>query len=521
MPAATVQHRIQLDLDDDAVLGGYTFMDAGEVARGLGLTLTSTDADEDLTALGHVLDAGVEAERGRNQVKSLSPPVANSLTWRVRNADGRYSPTNPASPIYPNLDIGRAARYSLAGAGATYEVVRGALDLIDPHPEWERRDVELGALSQLARLVDATGFSSPLYGDGTLAGGVRTDVALGYVFDAAGIPSGQRAFDAGQTKLLWFWIRPEDELFDLALRIWASEGAGARLYDGRDGKTYFKQRLAETTELRSTTVQATFRDVDDGASAWYAGWQPDAGEGNIVNACSVDWARRSVDAADAVFWTYGATVVLTGGEVRRFPVRPTSDDPIASVVALAAGTDYAVSAGSLASATFDRTSGPFVTLTLTAGAGGATLTGLQVRGKLARVTASMRIVNAFDASASIAAYGPRPYGLGTWPHLDAQVAQSLVDAVVAAYDAPRPLRTVEVPLVTDVLIDAALGREVADRVWVVNDREGFSQHMVVESVRVQTQPGRAPRAFLGCETALDTNYGVWDVGLWDDATWTP
>lgn len=513
-------HRIQLDLDDDGTLGGASWVDTGEVARGLGLTLTSTDTNEDLTALGHVLDVGVEAERGRNQVKSLSPPVANSLTWTVRNADGRYSPTNAASPIYPNLDVGRAVRYSLAGGGLTYDVVRGALDLIDPHPDWERRSVDLGALSQLARLVDATGFSSPLYGDGTLANGVRTDVALGYVFDAAGIPSGQRAFDVGQTKLLWFWIRPEDELFDLALRIWASEGAGARLYDGRDGKTYFKQRLAETTELRSTTVQATFKDTDDGASAWYTGWQPDSGEGNIVNSCSIDWSRRAVDGADAVFWTFGATVVLTAGETRRFPVRPTSDDPIASVVSLASPTDYTVTAGSLTAATFDRTSGPFVTLTLTAGGGGATVTGLQVRGKLARVAASMRVTNAFDASASIAAYGPRPYGLTTWPHLDAQVAQSLVDAVVAAYNAPRPLRTVEVPLVTEALVDAALGREVADRVWILNDQEGFNLHMMVESVRVQTPPGGAPRAFLGCEAVIDTNYAVWDVSLWDDGTWS-
>jgi hypothetical protein len=160
-----------------------------------------------------------------------------------------------------------------------------------------------------------------------------------------------------------------------------------------------------------------------------------------------------------------------------------------------------------------------VTLTLTAGAGGATLTGLQVRGKLTRVTASSQVVNTVDASASIARYGPKPYTLPTLPDIDYLTLQDFTNAVVGQNQTPRPLRTIEVPLASDGLIDAALAREPGDRVRVINARESFDRGMFVEYVRVEWPQAGMPRAFLGCEAAVDVDYGFWDQGLWDVALW--
>jgi len=521
-------HELVLDLsnsgtfDADGTIGaliGYTVGDLAAYTIGQLATIHSSE-DVSTRVLGV---PGVSVERGRDRIAGLAPPLANDAALSLDNRSGAYTPTNAGSPLYPNVAVGRALRYRIGHLGTLYPIVRGYLTEIAPHPEYGVETVGILALSQLARLVGKTGYSSPLYGDGTQANGIRTSTALGYVLDAAGLTdTSLRAFDAGDTILNWFVIRPTDELFDLVVRLVASEGAGARLYDSAAGVTTFKKRSAEVVEARSTTVQVTYRDTDNGSDPWFTGWEPDAGAKNIVNACSIAHVRRAVDVADAAFWVFGATVTLTAGEVRRFQVQPSTDDPIASVVALAAGPDYTVTVGALASAVFDRTSGPFVTLTLTAGGAGATLTGLQVRGKLARVAATTQVTNAVTAgvTASIAQYGPHPMTLGTLGELDYQVAQSICDEYVTRGIVPRATAVIEVPLTTDILATATLPREVADRVAVVNARTSFAQQMWVESVRIVAES--RTRIFLGCAGAFDTGYLIWDsatLGLWGTGRW--
>lgn len=472
------------------------------------------DTGEDVSAR---LIAPLKAERGRNQIISLSPPVASDLTGEIDNRSGDYSPDNPLSPLSPNVDVGRRIRYALVNGPTPYDVMRGYLALVAPHPDVGRRTVEIGALGNMARLVDKKGFSSALYGDGTAAGAITADQAMHVVFDLAQIPSGDRAFDTCYTKLLWFCVRPDDELFDLAIRIWASEGFGARFYDGKDGKTYLKNRFAGLLEARSSSAQATFADASP--EPYYLDWEPDSGEQSVVNVCSVPWQRRAADATDAVIWSFGDALSLAGGEARQLPVEPEGDDPITSVVVPVAGTDYTVAAGAIVGATFDRTSGPFVTLTLTAGASGATISGLQVRGRLARVVSSMRIANTVDASASLARYGPKPYQLQILPEIDPLVAQDFANAVVGQLQAPRPLRTIRVPLATSTMINAALAREVGDRIRIINAQSSFDRSMMIEDVRVEWPADDGPCCYLGCEAVNDVNYGFWDLGLWDIALW--
>lgn len=512
---------VHIDWDDDGVLLADDAIDAlypYTIDTGPDGTIDGSPVIESVEEVTARVLPGLSAERGRNQIKSLSPPLANDLQGALNNASGDYGPDNTSSPLYPNVDAGRLASWAMTTGTATHDVVRVSLDQVAPDPDWNRRAVGFAGLSQLARLVRKDGFSSQLYGDGTTGGAIRVDEAMHVLFDLAEIPLDRRAFDACQTRLLWFWVRPTAELFDLAIRLWASEGPGARLYDGADGITYLTSRHAPLTDPRSVTVQETFRDT--ATEPFYVGWEPDAGEQNVVNVCSVAWQRRAVDAVDAVIWSYGATVTLAAGEARAFRVAPTSDDPIASVVTPAAGTDYTLTAGSLASASFDRTSGPFVTWTPVAGAGGATLTGLQVRGKLARVAASSQVVNTIDTQASIDRYGPKPYTLPTLPDVDALVLQDFTNAVVSLNQWPRPVRTIEVPLLSDALTDGALAREPGDRVRVVNDREGFDREMVVEYVRVEWPTSGAPRAYLGCEAVVDQPYARWGSALFPYTVWS-
>lgn len=484
---------------------------------------------EDVSAAA-LTDPGVSVERGRGAIASQSPPLANEWTFALRNDDGLYSPGNLASALYPNVEIGRRTRYRIRRGASTYPVAMGFLREITPRSGWGAEMVEFRALSQLARLVEKTGYSSQLWGDGTQANGIRTDQALGYILDAAGLSdTSLRAFDVGDTKLNWFVIRPSDDLFQLAIKVWASEGAGARLYDGADGKTTFKRRSAEVVEARSNTAQASFLDTDDGVNPWYTTWTSQSGEPNIINQCSLRHVRRSLDAADAPLWSYGADLVLAAGQAVALPVAPSGDDPIGSVVVPVVTTDYTLSAGSLAGApTFDRTSGSLVTMTVTAGASGATVSGpaatpslgIQVRGKLCRIVATTQVTDrGVDTSYSLGRYGPHPFTVPTLGELDLLVAQSLCNGYVTRSQLPRPTAVLEVPLASDLLTAAALGREVADRVQVINDRTRFARQMWIESVKVLGPPQGHAYAELGCEAVFETGYLIWDVGAWGVGRW--
>jgi uncharacterized membrane protein len=533
MPTPLV-HEVMLDVsgsgsfDADGTIGalaGYSIGQLGAYTIG---GLATIPSPEPVTA--RVLAAGVLAERGRDRVADGSPPLANELAFRVTNTDGRFTPTNAGSPLYPNVVPGRAVRWRLTRGATTYPLGRGLLVTVEPDPSLAEQSVGFDALSQLSRLVGKTGFGSPVYGNGTLAGGLRTDVALGYVLDAAGLTDpAMRLFDAGDTVLLWFAIYPSDDLFDLAVRLWATEGPGARLYDDADGRTVFKRRGAEATETRSVVAQTTVRDVDDGASAWCDRWERGAGEKMVVNQARMTHVRRVVDTADAAVWKAGGQLVLSANEARVFELSSSQQDPIASLVTpVGGGTDYTVTAGAVASAVFSRPSGTGVKLTVTAGALGATLDGptgatadgLTVRGRLVRAVARTPISDVGqDTAASLAQFGPKPYPLQLLGEIDYLVAQSLINGYVARGASARPALTLSMPVAPDQNATALLPREIGDRVALRNDRDAFNQEAWVEAVRWETEADGTLRATLHCDVVYDTGFARWGIGRWGVDKW--
>lgn len=471
--------------------------------------------------------AGISAERGRNQIEPLSPPVAGDQRYELRNDSGDYSPKNAASPLYGLLDAGKWMRWAIVHGVTTYEISRAVLARLQPHSEWGNRTVGLAGLGQIAQLIGKTGFSSQLYGDGTEANGIYTGTAMGYLYDAAGITDpALRRFDTGKTRLLFWYIRPDRDLFEQAIALWAAEGPGAEFYDAPDGPSVFLDRHRKLLDARSTATQATFRDVPSGSDPFYLDlpWDYDEGDQHVVNVCTLPWKRRAIDAADAVIWELGSTVTLVAGESRSFPVAPTTGDPIASVVALVAGTDYTVSSGSLSGApAFDRTSGPFVTLTLTAGSTGVAVTGLQVRGRLARVVAQAEIQNTIDTSVSRGKYGKKPFNFPTVPEITFNTGLDFCNAVVSQHRSPRFTASFHVPVITDVQATASLPREIADRVAVVNAREGLNAtngQAHVEWVKWTVPAGkRTLEAVFGIKQVVDAPYATWGGGRWGSSVW--
>lgn len=526
----TVSHEIVGDFshggtfDPNGSIGALHGRTIGSLAGTTIAQLHNIQSPEDVSARAM---RGIDSDRGRNQIASQSPPLANELIFSLINTDGLYSPDNAGSPLYGNVTVGVPCRWRINVNGTLFPVAHGYFKNVVTNANSKLRQVDVRVLSQLSRLVGITGHSTPLYGDGTQANGLRTDIALGYILDAVGATDlSMRNFDVGQTKLNWFCIRPTDDLFTLALQVWASEGAGSRMFDAADGRTTFKNRIAEVTESASITTQKTFRDTDNNVDPWYRSWVPGSGEPNIINQCILTLARRVPDAVDTAFWSFGDTVVFGGNQTRTFRVLPTTDDPIFSVVALAGptlgttgvGTDYTVNSGAITAQSFSRTSGPYVILSMTAGALGASVSALQVRGKLVRIVSTQIVRDeGIDTAASMLKYGHRTLTLAPLPDLDYLVALDMCNSYVARNQVQRPTATIAVPLYTDALATAVLGLEIGNRVAVENVEAGFIRTMWIESIRITADA--IPVAYIGCETIYDPGYLLWDVGLWDVAKW--
>jgi hypothetical protein len=144
--------------------------------------------------------------------------------------------------------------------------------------------------------------------------------------------------------------------------------------------------------------------------------------------------------------------------------------------------DYVLTSGSLASKTLDRTSGAFCTLTLTAGASGATLTGLRVRACPVSVVTSTEVSYPSLSAVSDPALIQRP---GVVSEMSVSSMTALMTANYNYWKQARPV--VVIRTVTDCYdasaLDVELRREISDRITINIPAMGLSADFFVEWVR--------------------------------------
>jgi hypothetical protein len=442
---------------------------------------TYAGAGDDVTT--RVLpDRGLTCERGKDQIRSLSPPMAGRLDASLDNRSRDYSPENGSSPLVGKLVPGHRVRWRQTFASATYDLFTGTLDDLPQHPELGARAVDLPCLGSLSRLKGLK-VSTPLYAS------IRTDQALGYLLDAAGWPAGDRVLSTGRTTLLYWWA--EGDAFDAAVTLLNTEGPGASLYEDGSGRIVFEDRHYRLLTARCTTSQATIRD--SGAEPNHI--EPFAynpGLKDIIGSAIVSINARTLGAIGVV-WSLGTTLSLGASEGRTFPI--ASGDPFGFVATPTAGVDYTVAAGAV-TPSLDRTSGAVVTLTMTAGAGGATVTGLQARGQTYAATAS-RVRNSVAGSTIP---GAKDYQPAVWPEIHPNQAQDLCNLIVTAYRNPRPTVSLTLEGASATMLTHLLSREISDRVTVVEAQTGLNAACFVERIaRAVNVAGSRHRATLGCE----------------------
>lgn len=474
---------------------------------------------------------GITCSRGRDQVRQLAPPAAGALNADLDNQSRDYSTSNAGSPLagllYPGHAVQlRAGIGSLVGyeAAVGYESATpynglaletalwtGILDDLPQHPERDSRSVSIPCLGTLSRLRSSSGsnirISTALYQS------IRTDQALGYLLDAVGWPAADRVLDTGKTTLNWWWLQDADP-FAAMVEILASEGAGAAIYEDTLGRIVFESRHYRLLTARCTTAQATIRDT--GAEPLHsAPFAINPGLKDVVNVCTVEVKTRSAKTLAAV-WSLGSTLTLAPNELRR--VIATSNDPFTAAVAPVLATDYTVTAGSLVSVTLDRTSGASCTITLTAGASGATVTGLQLRAQAVTVDNTVQVTNNIDTTTSQARYGKRTYPLAARAEIELNVAQDFANAVVGYYQEPRTSLSVTVRGGATERLTQCLSREVSDRIHIVEAQSGFDNDVFIEQIALATD-GSLLTAVFGCETADSPNYGTWGASTYSSGLW--
>lgn len=514
---------------------------------------TFTGEHDDVTAA--VPDnPGLSVDRGRDQARSLAPPMVPAADFALLNDDRTYSQENPASPVYQLVVPGRAV--SIAATHGTrrtyrshtgyretvpyrgrapYPLLRGLVDTIDQDATLGQRRVSFACLGLMGALRGRK-VTIPVQHD------IRTDQALGILLDAVNWPADLRRIAVGDTTLLYWWA-DERDAWDAAVELLASEGPGA-LYEAGDGSVVFENRNYRTLADRSTTTQGTFYDrargqrtrygdhvgyrshtpYRGGGGLYFTALTYDPGYRNIVNHATYATRRRALGSSGTVVWQYGAALDLSPGQSRTLLAKPS--DPFIGAIAPDEGTDYTVSGGTATVAlTYD--SGLSAIITVTATSGSPTISDLQLRATSLVVVSETTIENSVDASASIAKFSPIPnanisrdYAVAGWPEIDPNQAESVCNAWVSRYQTQRPIVTATLRNPDAAHMRQILEREISDRITIVEGNTGLSADVWIETKSIKvTTGGRAVECVLGCEKVEEVAGSAWDAALWDAGNW--
>lgn len=488
-------------------------------------------------------DPGVVIAEGRDGAQQLAPPKVNSGAFELINESARYSQENASSPLYqrvePNKPVGYGMRYGARGLYREHRLYR-------EHDYYRgRASVALGS-QMIDELVERSIWGDRRVGVTTigvetlltrapvtvaLMTNVRIDQCFTALLNAAGWPSSARRIDVSDTTLLYWWCDARDP-WSAMLELLASEGPGTFGVD-RDGVFYFESRNHRTIESASTTSQATYYDRVEPDALWYTELDYNPAFKNIRNRATYRTRRRSVGALQKV-WEYGTTLTLTAGQSISLAARPA--DPFTGALSPALTTDYVLTAGS-ATVTLTGSSGFVAFITITAGAGGATIngpggatTGLQLRAQPLTVLSETTVSNTVDASASIERYSPIPGAdipltleVAGWPEIDAAAAQAVCNAWVLRQMWPRPTVTFVVPNADAAHVDQIMRRRVSDRLTLVQAHSGLDADVWINSLELRLFGFDGARAELvvGAEKCDTLSGAVWDLSLWNDpsAVW--
>lgn len=503
-----------------------------------------------------LLAGSLTTQRGRDAARPLAGPMVAAGSVDVHNADRLLSPEFAGSPVYQLVEPGRGYRLRMqAGAALEYDapiaydsddfydgvvvvpLVTGFLEEPSYQSGLGAHATTLSCIGQLSRLRGGETIST------SLRQAIRTDEALTVILDAVGWPADLRRIEVGDTTMDLWWLTDADP-FTAAVELLATEGVPAALYEAGDGTLVFENRNFRSTVDRASVSRWEFSDrrstalpydqpveydahlfYDAGAQLMHGVLSYAPSFRDIRNQATYPIARRVRQSLQKV-WEYGESLILTAGESRLITV--SLSDPCSDSVAPSSGTDYTVSAGSLASTpALENVNAQSIGVRFVAGGSGATVLGVTSNGPQLRArpwtqVSSETIKNSVDASGSIArTKGVRSLQIGGRREVNRAYAETVCDAAVTYYQVNRPV--VELPFenIDGKHLAAQMAVEISDRVTIISEQLGMldGAEFWVEQIRHQRQPGRLVTTLVCSRVDAVAGAGRWDEGLWDAALW--
>lgn len=498
---------------------------------------------------------------GRDQARAYSPPKAPALTYTLTNESGRFSPGGPLA-LY--LGRGPAASFeaewgvdidvdsddvlvddpgALVDGLATIGLFQGTAHDMPQQIEIGQRQVAVTAVGRLNSLV-VTSPTTILYEN------IRTDEAVAVLLDACEWPESDRSLDTGDTTLTRWWLNGQTSAMQALNAILMAEGAGSAAFEDGAGVFHFQGRQFRDNNPRSQTVQWAFFDstvsgdaivdsddvlvdsdevlVDGAVENALSYVSPSVYTSNpdeVVVSVAATINTRVPSTAPVKVWEYGGTLTLTSSEVRDVQVAAT--DPFKDAITPREDTDYTITAGALSGVELLTTSGQTVTLRLTAGAGGATITGvddavsrgIQVRATGLPVTSTQTVTSTVNTSLSTARQGApnNPLVLDCWSEIGAEQTLDLVNSMARRYQRERRQFSLSVVNVDAVHAYAIFNLRPSDRIQVVHEQAGLNALFWVETMHYTVNNAGFIVLTLGCEQVFDLTGGRFDSDLYDVA----
>lgn len=416
----------------------------------------------------------IRTERGRESAVLGRPPRAGQATALINNVTLGYGLDQPT----PGLALRLNKKYS----GTWYNLWHGNLDIPEHHMGGFRPVITVRALGPLTKLSDKKG-STALYQN------ITTGQAIGYLLDAVDFPSSLRDIDTGDVTLPYWWMNDEDAVSAL-LKIVNSEGITAELYEQGDGKLVFRSRSARYSETRSTAIQNTFRNTN--TDPRLNSFQYTAGYREIVNFASHERYRRTNDTGLTVVWddvpgfTY---IVPPNGSIQ---IEAVAAEPFFDAVVPVASIDYLYGFDA-PTVSLERLSGQRTKITFTSGAGGTTLTGLQLRAYTTINNATYVERSSIDAETSIAAYGLRAWSGEMSKELSWADMRDNLDAIVSWKKDPRGRIRISYDAASgSVANQATAQREIGDRIRVIETALDFDGEVWIERIEHEVKSPAGP-----------------------------
>lgn len=462
-----------------------------------------TGPGEDLTNPRRVHDrTTISIDYGRDQARSLSPSKPGESGLELDNTSKDYSPEYSSSPLAAYLGPGKEMVVQATYSSRAYILYRGFTDNYDLHPAVGDGAAGFSALDGLARLKGTT-VSTALYG------AIRTGDAIHRILDAYGWTAG-RDIDPGGSTLRWWWVEGADA-FGAVADIVTSEGPGAFVHVGPSGEFVFRDRHHRLIRAASTTSQATFRDTGsdplfEPPIAYDAGWR------DVVNSTIFEVVDRAPKNSPEVVWTLSGQTQISPGETKTFYV--TANAAFTSLVTPTqgtdpnGGTDFVLDGSGPLSFTFAGTSGQSTQMRVTCPLGASVLTirTAQLRGYTLDEVARTKVT--VEDSASIAQNGRRSYP-GSAPNIGVHDALAVATLIVGQRSTRLPIVKIRLINGNATLLAQQLGRDLSDRVTIVDSETGLNADFYLEQIRHDiSETGLRLDTTFGCEKVRPVPSGL-------------